>query len=74
MTESGEQEHPDFDRLGRESLWPADEWRAAWRRLPDQEHRAALWPTIIHLGSGRPSRAAVALVQAAQSGSTDGAS
>lgn len=63
----GELAQPDFDALGRESLWPADEWRAAWNGIPAPADRAALWPAIVVLGSGytRPTRAADALAQAA---------
>lgn len=60
---------PDFDALGRETLWSADEWRSAWGRLADQEQRSDLWPTVVSLGAdgSRPSSVAAAFLPAMHS-------
>ena len=72
MSESEEIGTPDFDALGRETLWPAHEWRSAWGRLADQEHRAVLWTVVVELSAGgtRPTVTAAALVQAKNSASS----
>lgn len=36
---------PDFERLARESLYPAEVWRRAWHALPTPD----LWPTVLEL-------------------------